>query len=340
MTDKKETILFAVPEDGEKIGFHMEKNMKDYGFQVVNLGFPINQFKYRNLSQKLSSFYQKKIRGNKDHKRILRFNQYKKELENKLNNLTEKADYALIIGADNYSKEFLELVKSKSKKMYGYLWDGLDVYPVNKKMIPLFDAFYVFDPKDLAYQNEFPNIKPASNFYFENLAQPNKTKEIDLYYLGGMEKNRISLLKKINKVTKGLKKEIYLITNKNGAITDGEIQTSSKHFTYLENLEKVQQSKTVLDLLNPHHNGLSFRTFEAMSNNCKLITTNETIKDYEFYEEENIFIWDETNSEKIKNFVLKPAFWDNEKIKKYAFKNWLNYVLQRENFEEISLLEN
>ena len=64
--------------------------------------------------------------------------------------------------------------------------------------------------------------------------------------------------------------------------------------------------KVLIDFVNPKHNGLSLRIFEALGHNKKLITTNKEVRKYEFYDESNILIYDiHTNTEEIKKFFEK-----------------------------------
>ena len=76
------------------------------------------------------------------------------------------------------------------------------------------------------------------------------------------------------------------------------------------------------------HNGLSFRIFEAIKYEKKLITNNKTVKQYDFYHPNNIFVFEEDNFQGLENF-LKVAYTPlSEEIKqKYSFTNWLRYVL-------------
>jgi hypothetical protein len=64
----------------------------------------------------------------------------------------------------------------------------------------------------------------------------------------------------------------------------------------------LDESFVFLDLLRPNQTGLSFRVFEALAHQKKLITTNAAIKEYDFYNPNNIIIIDSGNVN------IDPAF--------------------------------
>src|SRR5690606_3371074 len=60
---------------------------------------------------------------------------------------------------------------------------------------------------------------------------------------------------------------------------------------YHDNLQKVKESTALLDLQASVHKGISFRVFEAIGYNKKVITTNDAVQKYDFYNPQNIMIW-------------------------------------------------
>ena len=54
----------------------------------------------------------------------------------------------------------------------------------------------------------------------------------------------------------------------------------------------VKYSNVVIDINHPSQNGLTNRTLETMASSVKLITTNENVKYYNFYNPNNILIID------------------------------------------------
>ena len=69
----------------------------------------------------------------------------------------------------------------------------------------------------------------------------------------------------------------------------------------------IDESKALLDIHRTKQDGLSFRVFESLGKEKKLITTNKDIKNYDFYNEQNILIIDE-------NFEIPKSFFDSKYI--------------------------
>src|SRR5690606_37667778 len=92
---------------------------------------------------------------------------------------------------------------------------------------------------------------------------------------------------------------------------------------------KMENSEILLDLVREGQNGLSFRIFEAMALQKKLITTNVNIKDYDFYNPNNILIIAKINpiiSEKFLAVNYQPI--PENIYNKYTLENWIKTVFK------------
>jgi hypothetical protein len=70
----------------------------------------------------------------------------------------------------------------------------------------------------------------------------------------------------------------------------------------------------------------------------KLITNNSSVKNYDFYHSDNIFITDYINFDGLEEFLAKPYQKIDEKmVQKYGFENWIKYVLNDGKYQNISL---
>lgn len=337
------TIILGGPKNDDGIEYHIEKNLREHGYNVVSLVFPYNSFRYKSFKYKIINFFRKTFLKDKTYKNLLKFKLYEEELNEKLNSI-ESADYAIIIRSDIYPYGFLNKIRNKTQKMYSYHWDGVDAYSSVKKHIHLYDKFYVFDPNDVKYQSEFPNIKGISNFYFENECEnisSNESKSLGntIYYLGTYKKDRYDDLVAIYNVLKNtdLTWDInLLLASHTGNNHNEKIKIVSQHFSYAKNLMHSYQSEIIVDLTLSHHDGLSFRPFEALAFGRKMITTNKSIKKYDFYNPKNIFIWGEDSD--LKNFIQEPYVPISKEIyEKYSFRNWLKNVLEEEDKIPIEL---
>jgi len=323
-------IILAITSDN---GFYrcFDDNLKKLGFKDILIVRNL-PFKYKNKKDKVLNFLHKTLLNNKDYKKNLIKKHDSNALQQNevLTTITESFDYSLTIRADLFNESVLKKIISKSKKSYTYHWDGLQRYPDIFQRLNFFNKFYVFDKNDMIKHQK---TYPLTNFYFDCYPElfNNIAPEYDVYYLGSYD-SRIDQLIPLCELlhAQGLKLNINIPCSKNHQqlLSRYEyINFPKGGLSYKENIENIANARIILDLRNDIHNGLSFRAFEALGYSKKLITTNELIKDYDFYNESNIHIYKEEKS--LLNFLNQPMVKINEEIRyKYSFTNWLSYILE------------
>lgn len=337
MPHTKQTILFGAPTN---FGFSdaIKNELTSLGFLVIDFstiqGLP---FKYKCLGDRLYNSYRKIFFNDYSYKNELRAEGHTKHLISILDTMP-KCDYGFFIRPDFFPLEFLEVLKSKVNTMIGYQWDGLNRFPSIEKYIPLFDKFYVFDAEDL--KNSY--TLPTTNFYFD-VNTNHTTKAEEAYFIGSYVSERMEHIVDLKNIlnANNVKENIILYskskTEKNDILKHG-LKHISKYINYNDNLKNSLNSSVLVDIHNPIHNGLTFRAFEALGYNKKLITTNSQIIKYDFYRPENIFIWNDHNTDEIQDFLKTPYMEVDLYYKsKYNFKNWIKYVLNLEDHIPINL---
>jgi hypothetical protein len=107
-----------------------------------------------------------------------------------------------------------------------------------------------------------------------------------------------------------------------------DVTLINKHIDLNTVNEYIKNSKTVLDVHKKNQNGLSFRVFESLGTQKKLITTNTDIKNYDFYNPNNIFIIENDD------FLIPKSFFETAYepipetiLKKYLIENWVEVLL-------------
>lgn len=325
----KEKIILAITPDVKLYECFLE-NLKYLGFEVFLICN--NHFSYRSFKDKLVNFYKKSFLGDKTYKRKLA-REYN-TLENIIKLSTyPNTDYSLTIRADLFGEETIKTIVSKSNKNYSYQWDGLSRFPEVKNIITYFDKFYIFDKDDLKING---NILPSTNFYFdcyEDLFK-NTEPQYDAYFIGSYD-NRINTLISVCEFlySHGLKLNVILCCSPKKHLKKYKYITFIKHsLSYYENLKLVANSKMLIDIHHENlHKGLSFRAFEALGYDKKLITSNAVIKQYDFYDANNIYIIDNNNINFESFLNVKHTEIKLEIKNKYSFTNWINYILEKEN---------
>jgi hypothetical protein len=305
----------------------IKKNLDFLGYKNVDFIFYSEEkFKYKNLSEKLNNLFRKTILKDKNYKEKLRKEFIEKTLIQKAKNLSQY-DVILVMNTDFFSDEFLKILKTKTKKLVGNHWDGLDRTPNIYGKIKFFDRFFVFDKNDIDEKN---NIFFLTNFFF-NFDESDIHEDVkqDIFYLGTYVKERFPVLKKVSEIfnAKKITQKIVLFSwDKKG--TEDSISFTNQFISYQENIQHVKESKALLDLKLKEHNGLSFRFFEALKYNKKLITNNSDIKNYDFYRRENIFILGEDPENGLTDFIEIPYQQIPDEIKnKYSFENWFKTLI-------------
>lgn len=313
----------------------MVRSCEELGYEIQLVFLTDNIFRYKNIRERVKSFIHKNIFYDKGYKKRLIFNTANRELQQSLSNLENEADFALVIRPDLLSHDSIKFLKSRTKKMVAYQWDGLNRFPEVFTRISFFDKFFVFDQSDCSkYKKEFDNLFYINNFYFPYPTQINRDQKGEgLIFIGSYLENRMSAILDLMQVLREqkIKNDIYL------HCTDKKIQESYKNsgiifmestLSYQELLEKENDYQVILDFDNSEiHRGVSFRTFESLYLRKKLITNNPLIKEFEFYNSSNFFIWNEQNIDQIGDFIRLP--WEDineEVIRRYSFVSWIKIV--------------
>ncbi|MFV0178229.1 hypothetical protein OBK28_01410 [Empedobacter falsenii] len=282
-------------------------------------------------------FYKKGNFISKVQNKYTKQNNYNHELN--LKSVTNKTfDYTLVFRADEFEDALLIKLKKKSKKFIAFHWDGLERTPNIFSKIKLFEDFYTFEPNDaINYKLKF-----ITNFYFDFIELP-KTKKAkwDITYIGYFNAQRFYLLNKLAKkhplLRLNFSLKTFFINDKLMLESSNKINDLKDFYSYIELLKVHNNSNAILDIKAEIHNGLSFRFFEAIQLDKKIITTNSNVKQYDFYNSNNILVIDNSLDD-LKDFLLKPFIPYSENIKiKYSFSNWFQNIIDSKNCIKIEM---
>ncbi|MDM1547540.1 hypothetical protein HX096_06645 [Empedobacter falsenii] len=306
------------------------------GYEVISILEEPFIYK-KNIFTKLKNIYHRLFLNNNSFYGNDYYKKLNKEVFRRLNKINSDIDYALIFRADYYSEKNIKLIRNKSNLLISYQYDGWELGKGIVKLKDYFDKVFFFEKDDLL---KFGNkALPLTNCYFLN-DDTETSIDFDIFYLGTGTRTRIKNIKDLYKRLgdKYTIKAILTIPQYQNEENFGGIKLSHKGLKYSDNTKILKTSKCLIDIKFDYHNGLSFRFFEALYYKKKLITNNESVKKYDFYNANNIFITDFENLEGIEEFLEKPYIEIDEKIvEKYGFKNWSNYVLDLSPYNKIEL---
>ena len=89
-----------------------------------------------------------------------------------------------------------------------------------------------------------------------------------------------------------------------------------------------QKSRAIVDMEHPHQTGLTMRTFEAIGAGKKLITTNAHVRNYPFYDPQNIHIIDRSRPSVPDSFLTTPYRpLSSEHHHRFSLAGWLDALV-------------
>lgn len=252
-------------------------------------------------------------------------------------------DYVFMINAAIFPEYFLrELsIECQTAIKILYSWDSVEVYPNVIKMHKYFDYIYSFDSNDV---KKYPYMKFLPLFFCEDLCTCNKkqSEEYDFSFIGFGHTDRYRFISSIREFAekKGyrynfklyLPSKLHYIRGKyyKKLFPDAKVGD----FVYMpismeETREIINSSRIVVDMELGTQSGLTMRTIETHGMRKKLITTNANIKEYDFYNPNNILIVDRANPVIPDEFVHTPyKELDRELYDKYSLKKWLETIFK------------
>jgi len=312
--------ITLVSYDNWKLNKYLENTLAAQGHNVNHIDLHGFLYKYPSLLYKIYNFFLKTL-----FKRNLKNIYYGNEVVNKLKKINKKQDIILTIKGDFIDPKSILEFKKYTTKSIAFFNDSATRCPKIKRVLNCFDEVYSFEKKDC---KSF-NLKFISNWIYTS-----KTKEVDNYNFQvfniSSRDNRIATLSKIAQELKN-KNVAYkiIVYDKKNKIRDENLECISKPIPLSEVELHTNQSKVLLDINRNGQNGLSFRVFESIGLEKKLISTNEDLKNYDFYNPNNILIIDE------KKPIIPIAFIQNnyekipeEVIRKYTVEEWSNQVFK------------
>lgn len=326
----KRKVLFITPDYMDYTDI-IRNGISDYldadTYLITTTGNEL-KFSYRNPLHRIQNFFSKIILQ-KNQKKIF----YNEAIKEKLQTLFEKQssfDDILILRPD-LIKEHLLFIKDHGKRTIAYFWDSFSRLPKGKDTIQFFDKFLSFEPKDVKAHH----LLFLPNFYSpELIANKNDTPHFDLSYVASYD-DRLETLEEILVSLRPLdiKTNINIIATKAPGIKNKN-ETDITWFTNVlprkETVRIMNDSRVLLDIAQPKQEGLSFRIFEAMKLEKKIITTNRSIITYDFYDPKNVFVWENEHTIPESDFFASPySTIPAEVFNRYSLQKWVNTIFEK-----------
>jgi hypothetical protein len=275
-------------------------------------------------------------------------NKYYKRIISEISN--KEYDFLFVLKGESVPLFFIEEFKIYFPKaqLIFYTWDSFKNNSNPLTFLHLFDKKFTFDSGDaleyklffrpLFYLNEYSSLKNLTGQRFE----------FDLLFLGTAHTDRYIISNKVVEICKshGFSSfTYYYMQGKFVFLFKRFFDKSFKFFdkdkisftslTSNEILSLISKSNVILDIHHPSQTGLTMRTFETLGAGKKLITTNQEIKKYKFYNPLNILVIDR-NDVKIDISFFNANYIPIEKeiLEAMSLNGWVHSIFNTKNINE------
>lgn len=232
-------------------------------------------------------------------------------------------DYGYQHGMERYIRRI-----NPDCKVYLFFWNRVNRY--NKKHLHFSDSDAIFssDPADCRqYGLKYNHIFYPIEFYI-----PYASSGQDRIFFLGADKGRAPYIASLKPILQGsgLICDIRILSS----VTDSDYRAkfqdilANKGLSYDDYLAQLGSCGVLLDINQEGQSALTMRVMEAIYLSKKLITNNQSILNYDFYDPNNIFVLPEEGLptvEEIRNFLNKPFIpYPNHILYNYSFEHWLS----------------
>ncbi len=234
----------------------------------------------------------------------------------------EMQDFIVLIRPDKLEKSTLFELKKRTKHFYAFYFDAISNFPKKAGLIPLFDKVFSYEKDDVkTYNLEFTTnyIYDFENSLVENL-------EYKVFNISSYDE-RFAQLRNVANYLKNHAINYNIIVRKERVIVDELVSIVTEYLTLEEVKRLLLKSEILLDIQKSNQKGLSFRVFEALGYEKKLITTNKYVAEYDFYSPNNILIIDPENIQIPESF-LEATYQTIPKaiLYPYTLEGWIKKV--------------
>lgn len=256
----------------------------------------------------------------------------------RLQKISKTFDIVLVIRGEYLSRNTVDFLRAQNPGclFYMYLWDGVVHNPNSLSIASFFDRVLTFDMVDAQqYGWQYCPL-----FYTEE-SEAVRERDIDISYICTLHSQRAKIYFRLKELAK--KKGYRIFTNlfmnriyfmrrryihRDKAYTGIPLK-DVKHTPFpMDELNTIyHRSKVVLDYVHPGQNGFTMRTIESIGHRCKLATNHERVKQYDFYDEDNVYIYDPEDFYLPESFVLEPYKTLGEKVYEYySLDSWVDRI--------------
>lgn len=222
-----------------------------------------------------------------------------------------------------------------------YQWDSEKNFPYIKQMYPYFDVRFSFDKDDAASNEDLRFLPLFYSSIYEELGKRGKGEyTYDCSYVGTAHPQKYRYINEMSSALKEVFPEQFIYHYMPSRLKFFYHKLRDKEYkkakyrefepvrlSAQEVMDIFERSGCILDAPQAGQKGLTIRAFECMGAKRKLITTNPDIRNYDFYNECNILIFDGGIDVRSPFFTNDYQDIPEEIYEKYSLRNWLKTML-------------
>ena len=301
---------------------HIAKALEHNNHKVNHIDFSKFTYKYPSVFHKVYNFFLKTF-----FKQNLKTKFYGKCILEELEKNKEQQDLILTIKGDFIAPEYAKQIKNYTKKSVAFFNDNTKRCPKIIRVLPCFDEVFSFEKEDCKKYN----LKFKTNFIYNYQEKPNfdKKSDFEVFNISSYGKRSELIIKIAESLSmQQIPYKFFIFDKKNKLKNNIYVEPIQKTIALNVVNDYIKKSNILLDIHRENQSGLSFRVFESMGLHKKLITTNSDIKNYDFYNENNILIIDSKNPEIPLEFIKKPYIEIPENIlNNYKISGWFTKLI-------------
>ncbi len=241
----------------------------------------------------------------------------------------------LVIQGEGVTASILKVFRNEfpRAKMVFYTWDSIENKPFFKRNLSFYDYCSTFDPVDAKEYGL--NFRPL--FFSDGFDRPiDTTYAYDLSFIGTVHSDRYKVVCAIlEQLPPDARTFIYLYLQAPWMYDLRRLFTSTvdgaarDDFRFVPLSKDIVQatffsSRAVLDIEHVNQRGATMRTMEALGSKRRLVTTNKSLRDYDFYNPLNIQIIDRLEPRLDQDFLQAPYQAVPEEVRqKYTLRQWI-----------------
>lgn len=288
------------------------------GYPSVEVNFiqldKIN-FTYTSSLQRVKNFFLKTFLR-KNLKLEYQEVQIKKEILD-----SSPSDIILVIRPDKLKRETLIFLKEHSERLISYYFDAIGNIPMMKQRLDLFDKVFSYEKRDVKKfgLNFITNYIPSDNYTTSN--EGKKVFNISSY------DERFPMLEAVAVQLFEKGHPYNILVRQRKGLRSKYVEMIDHYVPLSQTKQMIEEAGILLDIQKNDQRGLTFRVFEALGANKKLITTNPDIVNYDFYNPDNILVINPDKPLIPMEFLDKPYVEIPEIIlARYRRKTWIREV--------------